>query len=167
MCWPDVLVGPSAVHLDHVRSLAKPLIAVAAQNCYVEATGAFTGENRYSRSSAPISHGVEAPLTCCSGRVHPTGGARTRSAAMLKDLGVNWVILGHSERRNIFGESDDTVGKKVAFALKTGLSVIACVGEHLSEREAGQTLAVVSRQLAAIKGKRTECRRARRERPRS
>ena len=51
--WPDVLVGPSAVHLDHVRSLAKPLIAVAAQNCYVEATGAFTGENRYGRATTP------------------------------------------------------------------------------------------------------------------
>ena len=71
---------------------------------------------------------------------------------MLKDLGVAWVILGHSERRNIFKESDQEVGRKVAFALKTGLNVIACVGEHLSEREANQTTDVVVRQLAAIKG---------------
>ena len=80
------------------------------------------------------------------------GWITTASAVMLKDLGVAWVILGHSERRNIFKESDADVGKKVAFALKSGLGVIACVGEHLSERESNQTIEVVSRQLSAIKG---------------
>ena len=69
---------------------------------------------------------------------------------MLKDLGVSWVILGHSERRNIFGETDDLVGEKVGFALSKGMKVIACIGEHLSEREAGKTQEVVERQLKAI-----------------
>jgi triosephosphate isomerase (TIM) len=79
-------------------------------------------------------------------------GTALCSAAMLKDLGVGWVILGHSERRNLFHETDADIGKKMAATLKHGLGVIACVGEHLSEREAGQTMAVVARQLAAMQG---------------
>jgi triosephosphate isomerase len=70
--------------------------------------------------------------------------------AMLKDVGADWVILGHSERRAIFGESDELVAEKVAFALSEGLKVIACIGETLQEREAGQTEAVVFRQTKAI-----------------
>ncbi|KAJ3135766.1 triosephosphate isomerase [Physocladia obscura] len=72
------------------------------------------------------------------------------SSEFLKDLGITWTILGHSERREIFKESDEVTAKKVAYALGEGLSVIACVGEKLEEREANQTAAVVFRQLAAI-----------------
>lgn len=72
------------------------------------------------------------------------------SPSMIKDVGCNWVILGHSERRNIFKESDELIGEKVAHALSEGLKVIACIGELLSEREAGKTTEVVSRQLKAI-----------------
>ncbi|KAF9364340.1 triosephosphate isomerase [Mortierella sp. NVP85] len=72
------------------------------------------------------------------------------AAEMLKDIGIDWVILGHSERRDIFKETDDEIGQKVAHALKAGLKVIACVGEHLNERQANETFHVVSRQLAAI-----------------
>lgn len=75
------------------------------------------------------------------------------SPAMLKDVGINWVILGHSERRNVFGESDELVADKVAHALESGLKVIACIGEKLEEREAGQTEAVVFRQTKAIADK--------------
>ncbi|KAI8619631.1 Triosephosphate isomerase [Chytriomyces sp. MP71] len=72
------------------------------------------------------------------------------SSEFLKDLNITWTILGHSERREIFKESDEVVAKKVAFALAEGLSVIACVGEKLEEREANQTTEVVFRQLKAI-----------------
>lgn len=74
------------------------------------------------------------------------------SPAMLKDIGADWVIIGHSERRAIFGESDELIAEKVAHALAEGLKVIACIGETLQEREAGQTEAVVFRQTKAIAG---------------
>ncbi|KAL1489655.1 hypothetical protein ABEB36_013599 [Hypothenemus hampei] len=75
------------------------------------------------------------------------------SPVMLKDIGVNWVILGHSERRQIFQESDELVAEKVSFALSNGLRVIACIGETLQEREAGKTEEVVFRQTQAIANK--------------
>lgn len=72
------------------------------------------------------------------------------SPAMLKDVGATWVILGHSERRQIFGETDELIAQKVVHALEAGLKVIACIGETLQEREAGQTEAVVFRQTKAL-----------------
>ncbi|MEX2113640.1 MAG: triose-phosphate isomerase [Pirellulales bacterium] len=69
------------------------------------------------------------------------------SAAMLNDLGCQYVILGHSERRHILGETNANVNKKVKVALAAGLTPIVCVGELLSEREAGQTAAVIEGQF--------------------
>jgi triosephosphate isomerase len=74
------------------------------------------------------------------------------SASMLKEAGAGWVILGHSERRHIFGETDGMVARKVIAAMREELRPIACVGETLEEREAGQTLAVVERQVLAFRG---------------
>ncbi|MFN9786311.1 MAG: triose-phosphate isomerase [Planctomycetia bacterium] len=71
------------------------------------------------------------------------------SAAMLVDVGCDWVILGHSERRHLYGEGDALVGAKVKAALAAGLKPIVCVGETLAEREGRSTEQVVSRQLAA------------------
>lgn len=72
------------------------------------------------------------------------------SAAMLKDFGVRYALVGHSERRQYHGETDALVAKKVQRALAAGLTPIVCLGETLPEREAGQTEAVVRRQLAAV-----------------
>ncbi len=69
---------------------------------------------------------------------------------MLKDLAVDWVILGHSERRTLFKETDELIAQKTANALRNGIKVIFCVGETLQEREADQTTAVVFRQLNAL-----------------
>lgn len=86
---------------------------------------------------------------------HENQGAFTGevSAPMLKDAGCSWVILGHSERRQYFGETDEGVNKKIASVLKAGLLPIVCVGETLAEREAGRTLEVVAKQLSgALQG---------------
>jgi triosephosphate isomerase len=75
------------------------------------------------------------------------------SAEMLLDLGCKYVIIGHSERRQFFGETDETVNKKVRHALNKGLLPIVCVGELLSEREAGKANEVIERQVTgALKG---------------
>ena len=69
------------------------------------------------------------------------------SAAMLQDVGCEYVILGHSERRHVIGESDEIINKKVLKALSAGLKVILCVGELLEERKANKTFDVVDRQV--------------------
>ncbi len=74
------------------------------------------------------------------------------SAEMLRDFGIKWVILGHSERRQYYHETDQVVAEKVEIALKNGLNVIACIGETIDERKANTTLNVCFRQLKAIAG---------------
>ena len=69
------------------------------------------------------------------------------STAMLDDLGCEYVILGHSERRNVIGESDELINQKLHATLKAGLKPILCVGELLEEREAGKTMDVVMSQI--------------------
>ena len=69
------------------------------------------------------------------------------SADMLKAVGCRWVLIAHSERRQYFGETDATACKKIAAALEAGLTPIVCVGEVLTERESGQTHAVLSAQF--------------------
>ncbi|XP_058109644.1 triosephosphate isomerase, cytosolic [Magnolia sinica] len=80
------------------------------------------------------------------------GGAFTGevSAEMLVNLGIPWVILGHSERRLLLNEANEFVGDKVAYALSQGLKVIACIGETLEQRESGSTVEVVAAQTKAI-----------------
>lgn len=72
------------------------------------------------------------------------------SAAMLRDVGCSHVIVGHSERRALYGEADTLVARKFAAALGRGLVPILCVGEQLAERDAGRTHEVVARQLDAV-----------------
>eukprot|EP00274_Cyanoptyche_gloeocystis_P002400 CAMPEP_0196665402 /NCGR_PEP_ID=MMETSP1086-20130531/60968_1 /TAXON_ID=77921 /ORGANISM="Cyanoptyche gloeocystis , Strain SAG4.97" /LENGTH=250 /DNA_ID=CAMNT_0042002155 /DNA_START=83 /DNA_END=835 /DNA_ORIENTATION=- len=114
----DVVVAPTYVHIPYVLPKIRKEIQVAAQDCWTESSGAYTG------AVAP---------------------------EMLKDIGLNWVILGHSERRHVFKESDELTAKKTAKALAAGLKVIACIGELLEERQAGKTMEVNIRQLEAYK----------------
>ncbi|KAJ2768145.1 hypothetical protein IWQ56_003053 [Coemansia nantahalensis] len=113
----EVVVGAPYVYIPLVADGLRKDWAVAGENCYVKASGAFTGEI---------------------------------SPEMLKDVGASWVILGHSERRNVIGEADDFVAEKVVKALEANLKVVLCVGELLQEREDGITQAVVNRQLDAV-----------------
>jgi triosephosphate isomerase len=72
------------------------------------------------------------------------------SAPMLLELGVKGTIVGHSERRQLFGETDESVRRRAEAALEAGLAVIACVGETEAEREAGETEAVLARQVPVL-----------------
>src|SRR5690606_6245570 len=69
------------------------------------------------------------------------------SAGMIKEAGGDYVIIGHSERRRMFGETDETVNRKLVAALAAQLTPIVCIGETLEEREAGKTLEVLDRQI--------------------
>ncbi len=112
----EIIVAPVFTVLAGVsKAVAGSGIKLAAQNCYWEEEGAFTGE---------VSPG------------------------MLLDAGCSHVIIGHSERRQYFGETDETVNRRIKAALDAGLTVIFCVGETLAERESGTTFAVLKRQLA-------------------
>jgi len=117
----DVAVAPSftAIHAVAKRLEDGP-VAVAAQDCFWEDKGAFTGE------------------------VAP---------GQLADAGCRYVIVGHSERRQLMGELDAAVNLKARAALRAGLQPIVCVGETLAERDAGETLGRVQAQLdAALAG---------------
>ena len=111
----EIVIAPAFTALTAVAGiLSGSPLQLAAQNCYPEASGAFTGEV---------------------------------SAALLKDAGCAYVILGHSERRQLMGESDGFVRSKVLSALAADLRVILCIGETLQEREAEQMLEVLTRQV--------------------
>lgn len=111
----DIVVAPVFTALGKVsETLAGSNIAVAAQNCYPEKTGAFTGEV---------------------------------SPFLLKDVGCRYVIVGHSERRQLFGETDALINRKIKSLLSEGLRPIFCIGETLAERESGQMFEVLTEQL--------------------
>lgn len=83
---------------------------------------------------------------------HKLQGAYTGeiSAEMLSDVGCEWVIVGHSERRALYGEANELVAEKVSQSLASGLNTIFCVGETLEQREAGETKKIISEQIAAV-----------------
>jgi triosephosphate isomerase len=111
----EIVVAPVFTALSRVHDvIIDSNICLAAQNCYWEEEGAFTGE------------------------VAP---------GLLKDAGCSHVIIGHSERRQYFGETDVTVNKKTKAAISAGLQAIVCVGETLAERESEQTFSVIERQI--------------------
>ena len=115
----------------------------------------ITGVDIVVAPTAPAIHAVSAALDGTSIGVAAQNmhwereGAFTGeiSAPMVREAGAAWVILGHSERRTLFGERDDTVNKKVRAALTATLVPIVCIGETLQQREADQTLQVLDRQI--------------------
>jgi triosephosphate isomerase len=117
----DIVVAPAFTALASVaEALAGSPLALAAQNCYPQASGAFTGEV---------------------------------SPALLRDVGCRYVIVGHSERRSLFGESDDFIRQKVKAVLDEGLLAILCIGETLEERNENRTFEILEGQIdAGLKG---------------
>jgi triosephosphate isomerase len=90
------------------------------------------------------------PIVTCAQNCHwePSGAWTGEvSASLAGDAGAAWVIVGHSERRQFFGDTNESVGKKARAVLAAGLGAIICVGESLAERDCGRTLAVVDDQL--------------------
>ncbi len=108
VCPPATLLAQAAWRLKGGK------LALGAQDCHTETSGAFTGDI---------------------------------SAPMLKDAGAAYVIVGHSERRTLHQETDALVRAKAEAALKAGLTAIVCVGETLAQREAGEAIAAVARQV--------------------
>jgi len=117
----EIVVAPPFTALRAAADAAKGSnVGIAAQDCYWEREGAFTGEI---------------------------------STAMIKDAGAGYVIIGHSERRRLFGDTDAWVNRKTHAVLAADLTPIVCIGETLEERDAQQTLAVLDRQIdAALQG---------------
>jgi len=98
-------------------------------------------------------HEANSPVGVAAQNMHADAeGAFTGeiSSAMLREAGASWVILGHSERRQLFGETDKGVAAKLQTALQTEILPIVCCGETLDQREAGQTIEVVSKQVSAV-----------------
>ncbi|MDT8444985.1 MAG: triose-phosphate isomerase [Desulfuromonadales bacterium] len=111
----EIVVAPVYTALDQVaRTIAGSNIKLAAQNCYPQPQGAFTGE-------------VSPPL--------------------LKDVGCQYVIIGHSERRQLFAEPDKLINSKAHALAETGLGIILCIGETLDERESDQMFDILRRQV--------------------
>ena len=110
-------------------------LAVCPPSVYLDAVAA-------ALDGSPIALGAQ-------NMYHEAGGAFTGelSAAMLLDVGCKYVILGHSERRHVMGESSEDVNRKVHAALAAGLTPIVCVGELLDQREAGRTAEVIAEQF--------------------
>ena len=113
-------------------------VAVAVPTPYLAQVQALTSGSAVAVASQDVSQHEVGAYT---GEV---------SVAMLKDFGVRYALVGHSERRQYHGETDVVVAEKAQRALAAGVTPIVCVGETLQEREAGQTEAVVKRQLAAV-----------------
>ncbi|HEX8907790.1 MAG TPA: triose-phosphate isomerase [Anaeromyxobacteraceae bacterium] len=126
-----------------VRALA-PLVQGAAGKVQVAVAPPFTALS----AAAEALRGSPIELAAQNCHFEPQGAFTGEiSVPMLADLGVKHCIVGHSERRQLFGETDEGVRKKAAALLRAGLLPIVCVGETLQEREAGRTLEVVSRQV--------------------
>jgi triosephosphate isomerase len=130
----DVAAGAASLLRDREVVVAPPFTALSAVRAALAGSGvALAGQNMHPA--------VEGAFT---GEVSPV---------MLKDVGCSHVILGHSERRQFFGETDEGVAKKTEFALQHGLTPIVCVGESLAERESNRTTEVVERQTErALRG---------------
>ena len=125
-----------------LQALVPALSSIAGVKCAVCVPFPYLFQLRQALHGANIAWGAQDLCQFDNGAY--TGGV---SAAMLVDFGCRYVIIGHSERRGVFGETHEVVGLKFAQALKAGLTPILCIGETLAERESGVTETTVARQL--------------------
>ena len=129
----------NAQWLDAWRSVKPPCdVAVCAPFVYLPQVGAALAGSMAQLGAQNL---CEQPPGAFTGEI---------AGEMLLDVGCTWVIVGHSERRALFGETSERVAQKAARAIKLGLRPIVCVGETLAERDAGRTLEVVATQMSAV-----------------
>lgn len=138
--------GSRAENASLIEAIAAQFPSTPQAECIVCPPFVYLQEVARLVRDAEIPVALGAQDVCAEGQGAYTGEV---SAAMLKDVGCGYVIVGHSERRMGYGEDDPLVARKFAAAQAKGLIPILCVGEQLSEREAGRTHEVVSRQLDA------------------
>lgn len=143
-----IIVGNWKMNLDRAGALALASEIVEPASSLPHVDLAVCPPFVYLAEVAKITAGSQIGLGA-QNVSHEANGAFTGeiSTAMLKDIGCNFVILGHSERRQFMGETDELVNKKLHAALAAGLEPIVCVGELLAERESGNTLDVIRRQF--------------------
>lgn len=129
--------------LEFVQAF-RPLV-VASTHCEIVVAPPFTA----IKSVAARLEGSNVDVAAQDVATEPGPGAFTGevSASMIKDAGARWTIIGHSERRQFYGETDDTVNARIRATLAAGLSPIVCVGERLEDRDAGRAEQVVEAQL--------------------
>ncbi|PYT05056.1 MAG: triose-phosphate isomerase [Acidobacteria bacterium] len=139
--WKMYKTIPEA--LEFVRAF-KPLV-VASTHCEIVIAPAFTALKSVSDRLEGSNVGVAAQDVAAEPGSGPFTGEV--SASMVKDAGAQWTIIGHSERRQYYGETDDSVNLKISAAIGAELSPIVCVGERLEERDAGRAEQVVDAQL--------------------
>ena len=136
--------GNAAANEALVRALVAGMgdaacnVAVCVPTPYLAQVQALRAGSRLELGAQDVSEHAEGAYT---GEV---------SAAMLKEFGVRYAIVGHSERRQYHGETDAIVADKTKAALAAGITPIVCVGETLAQREAGRTVDIVKRQMAAV-----------------
>ncbi len=143
------VVGNWKLHKTIAESLA---LVTELKNQLAAVKGVAIGVAPVFTAIHAVARRLEgSPIATCGQDCHwESRGAWTGevSADLLADAGASWVIVGHSERRQFFGDTSESVGKKARAALAAGLGAIVCVGESLAERDAGRTLAVIDDQLA-------------------
>ncbi len=144
-----LIAGNWKMNLDRAGAVALAQAVAAKGNDFPAADLLVCPPSIYLDPVAAVLRGSKVALGA-QNMYHEGNGAFTGeiSAAMLVDLGCSYVILGHSERRHIMGETDEQVRAKTVAALAAGITPIVCVGELLSERQAGQTASVIARQVA-------------------
>ncbi len=141
--------GSLAANEALLQALAQGLASVSVCDVAVCVPAPYLAQVRDLKATFPGLSALQVGAQDVS--VHASGAYTGEvSAAMLKDLGCRYAIVGHSERRQYHGETDATVADKTRAALASGITPIVCVGETLAEREAGHTEEVVKRQLAAV-----------------
>ena len=131
--------------LEFVRAF-KPLV-VASTHCEIVLAPPFTAIG--SVSARLEGSNVEVAAQDVASEPGPGAFTGEVSASMIKDAGARWVIIGHSERRQYYGETDESVNAKLRASIAVGLLPIVCVGEALEERDAGRAEQVVEAQLSA------------------